>query len=115
MEPVGYVVMQHQVRLDRPTQAYDRWIGQIPGVYREAVLASEDQRGVGVKEDPCCLALLKHYRSLMALAQEARKPIFLLKPADGAIGSHLQAAQQARAEFRQLAQAIGKRAAVALP
>jgi chromosome partitioning protein len=88
IEPIGYIVLQHQVRLDRPTKAYDKWIAQIPGAFREAVLDQRDEAGVAVGDDPWCLALPKHYRSLMPLAQDARKPIFLLKPADGAIGSH---------------------------
>ena len=32
--------------------------------------------GVGKENDPYCLATLKHYRSLMPLAMEARKPCF---------------------------------------
>ncbi len=109
IEPIGYIVLQHQVRLDRPTKAYDKWIAQIPGAFREAVLDQRDEAGVAVGDDPWCLALLKHYRSLMPLAQDARKPIFLLKPADGAIGLHLQAAQRAWADFRSLAMAIAGR------
>jgi hypothetical protein len=38
MAPVGYVVMQHAVRLDRPVKAYDRSMQRIPSVYRETVL-----------------------------------------------------------------------------
>ena len=34
--------------------------------------------------DPNGLAQLKHYRSLMPLAQEARKPMFLLNLSNGA-------------------------------
>ncbi|MGH3822956.1 MAG: hypothetical protein ACRDRA_09015 [Pseudonocardiaceae bacterium] len=49
--------------------------------------------------DPSCLAQLKHYHSLMPLAQEARKPVFALKPADGAFGGHAQAAQRAPADL----------------
>ena len=101
MRPMGYVVLQHAVRLDRPVKAYARWIARIPGVYRSEVLG-ETETDVTVEEDPNCLALLKHYRSLMPLAQEARKPIFHLKPADGAIGSHLHAAQDAASEFVNL-------------
>lgn len=41
-----------------------------------------------VDEDPYCLAQLKRVRSLMPLAQEARKPIFELRPVDGAFGGH---------------------------
>lgn len=108
MEPVGYIVLQHAVRLDRPVQAYGRWIARIPPTYREAVL-EEAAEGPAIGEDPNCLALLKHYRSLMPMAQEARKPVFHLKPADGAIGSHLQAVRQSYSHFERLAREIAGR------
>lgn len=56
--------------------------------------------------DPHCLGLLKHYHSLVPLAQEARKPLFLLRSADGAIGAHQQAVQAVYAHFGQLANSI---------
>ena len=65
--------------------------------------------------DPYCLATLKHYRSLMPLAQEARQPMFFLKPADGAIGGHMTAVQDCYRDFRSLAQRIAGRSGVALP
>ena len=106
MKPVGYVVQQHSIRLDRPVTAYDQWIRQIPGVYRTAVLGVEPGRGINVSEDPHCLALLKHYRSLLPMAQEHRKPVFHLKPADGAIGALQQGVQRAYRDFEQLAERI---------
>ena len=115
MEPVGYVVMQHSVRLDRPTRAYDRWVARIPGVYRTAVTKVVSDREVSVEEDPNCLALLKHYRSLMPMAQEARKPMFFLKPADGAIGAHYKSAQGAYRDFGLLAGKIAAQAEVPMP
>ncbi|MEW6283515.1 MAG: ParA family protein, partial [Candidatus Eremiobacterota bacterium] len=75
MRPVGYVLMQHSERLDRPVQAYQRWIGRIPEAYAREVLG-EPSWAPSVREDPNCLALLKHYRSLVPMGQEARKPIF---------------------------------------
>lgn len=115
MRPLGYIVLQHSVRLDRPVKAYDRWIAQIPQEYRTAVLGDPDAAGVAPEQDKHCLALLKHYRSLMPMAQEARKPMFHLKPADGAIGSHLYAAESCRKDFRQLAGRILDKAGVSLP
>jgi chromosome partitioning protein len=106
MHPMGYVVLQHSVRLDRPVYAYDRWIDRIPSVYRQAVLNQQDGEPVSLTDDPHCLALIKHYRSLMPMAQEARKPIFLLKPADGAIGAHFQAVRAAYQDFLRLAERI---------
>jgi len=115
MQPVGYVVLQHSVRLDRPVKAYDKWIARIPEVYRTVVLDEPWENGVSVTTDPHLLALLKHYRSLMPLAQEARKPMFHLRPADGAIGAHVQAVQGAYADFHALAGAIAKRTGVIRP
>jgi cellulose biosynthesis protein BcsQ len=115
MRPVGYIVMQHAVRLDRPVKAYARWMQRIPDAYRVAVLDEASQPGVTIDDDPHCLAILKHYRSLMPLAQEARKPMFALKPADGAIGGHATAVQDCYRDFRALARAIAKPCGVALP
>lgn len=115
MEPVGYIVMQHSERLDRPVKAYDRWIAQVPETYRGHVLKISEDNGISVKNDPYCLALLKHYRSLMPMAQEAHKPIFRLKPADGAIGAHFQAVKGAYRDFESLAREIAKRTNPAFP
>lgn len=46
---------------------------------------------------------IKHYRSLIPMAQEHRKPIFNLTSADGAIGSHANAVIDAKKDFKQLA------------
>ena len=118
MRPIGYIVMQHAVRLDRPVQAYGRWMRRIPAVYGSAVAGeSPPSRMTTIDDDPNCLATLKHYRSLMPLAQEARKPMFALKAADGAIGGHAAAVQGCYRDFRALARTVAKRSGigVALP
>ena len=107
MQPVGYVVLQHAVRLDRPVEAYNRWMDRIPAMYRQAVLDEHVSRSsVTVDQDPHCLATLKHYRSLMAMAQEARKPMFHLRAADGARGGHAKAVQGCYQDFEVLAERI---------
>ena len=68
-----------------------------------------------MEEDPLCLATLKHFRSLMPLAQEARKPMFALKPADGAIGGHVSAVRGCYRDFRALAREVARRCAVPTP
>ncbi len=103
MQAIGYLCQQHSVRLDRPVKAYDKWIKRIPGVYREAVLNKQSPSTATIENDPHCLATIKHYRSLIPMAQEHRKPIFKLTPADGAIGSHAGAVQDAGRDFRKLA------------
>ena len=137
MQPMGYVVLQHAVRLNRPVMAYERWMERIPGAYRDFVVGEsvrpapsvdEDERShhgkddvprdgparpvPSVDEDEHCLATLKHYRSLMPLAQEARKPMFALKPADGVIGSQVNAVQGCYRDFRALARTVAERSGV---
>jgi hypothetical protein len=40
------------------------------------------------------------------MAMEARKPMFLLKPSDGAIGAHVYAVQDCRKDFETLADKV---------
>ena len=115
MRPAGYVVLQHAVRLDRPVHAYVRWMARIPQEYRRSVLDETDSGTAAIDTDPNSIATLKHYRSLMSLAQEARKPMFSLKPGDGAIGGHMAAVQDCCRDFRDLARRIAERCGIAMP
>jgi cellulose biosynthesis protein BcsQ len=102
MTPVGYVVMRHSVQAGRPARAFSRWIGRMPVQYRRFVLDTTGDEPVDVAGDPNCLARLKDYRSLMPMAQESRKPMFLLRPADGAFGGHQQAVLECYEDFKEL-------------
>ena len=103
INPVGYVVLQHAIRLDRPVKSYLKWLNRIPSAYRTHILGEKNDEKITVENDPYCLAMLKHYRSLMPMAMEVHKPMFSLKPADGAIGSHGKAAAGCYEDFRALA------------
>lgn len=109
MLPVGYIALRHGVRLTRPVKAYTRWLDQIPQEFRRSVLDQTVTDVPKVDQDPLCLARLKNYNSLMPLAQEARKPIFALRSADGAVGAHSNAVTGAYRDFRELAQDIAQR------
>jgi chromosome partitioning protein len=115
MQPIGYVVMQHSERLDRPVKAYKRWMDRIPRIYRREIEGEELNSEVTVSNDPYCISLLKHYRSLIPLAQEARKPIFDLKPADGALGAHTYVVRDAYAAFEKLGKDIAERVSLKIP
>lgn len=115
MEPIGYVVLQREVRLDRPMNvtAHERRLGRIPRTYSRSVLNAPTVGGLA--EEPDCLATIKPYPSLTFLAQEARKPMFRLEPADGATDSDLAAATHCYHDFRSLAEAIARRCGLTLP
>jgi chromosome partitioning protein len=111
IKPLGYMVLRHSIRLDRPVKAFDRWIARIPSTYVESVLDLPPTSAT-VDTDPNCIAKLKDYRSLMPLAQEARKPMFFLKPADGALGAHTYAVADAYSDFKTVAQKIANNARI---
>ena len=110
MRPIGYLMQQHGVRLSRPVRAYDRWFRRMPAEYARSVLEKPSADGsIAPEDDPNLIATIKHFRSLIALAQEARKPIFSLTPADGAMGAHSVAANAAYTDFEGLAKHLLQR------
>ncbi len=115
MQPVGYIAQQHGVRLSRPVKAYNRWLNRMPLEYRQSVLGQGVDQAPAIVQDPECLAMLKHYHSLIPMAMEARKPIFLLRSADGAIGAHSYAVQDAYKDYQALAKKILARIGLAQP
>jgi chromosome partitioning protein len=115
MAPAGYIVLQHAVRQSRPVKAYLRWAERIPAEYRLAMKLDPPLPGTSLENDPHCLAQLKHYRSLVPMAMEARKPIFHLRPADGAIGAHVAAVSECAADFRTLARKLASGVGIDVP
>ncbi|WP_321332517.1 ParA family protein [uncultured Bacteroides sp.] len=105
-KPAGYIVMQYSAKESRPVKSYLKWANRIPAVFSQYVLNSSTEVNYTVEDDDYCIALLKHYRSLAPMSMEAHKPIFLLKPADGAIGAHLYAVQKSYTEFKALTEKI---------
>jgi len=112
IQPVGYMILRHSIRLDRPVKAFERWIARMPRTYSEYVLEKQNDVDISVEDDPNCIARLKDYRSLMPLAQEARKPMFYLKPADGALGAHTHSVNDAYKDFLSVAKEIAKRTGI---
>jgi hypothetical protein len=93
------------MRLDRPVQAYRRCVERIPYIFAESVL-HEASTTPGRSYE---IATLRSYQSLMPLAHDARKPMFDLKAADGALGSTQTYVQKCRAEFQELAKTVLER------
>ncbi|MCY4324432.1 MAG: hypothetical protein OXC81_00160 [Betaproteobacteria bacterium] len=85
----------------------DKWFNQIPENYVKHLLENEQAPYPDRPEnDPNCLAVVGHYISLARMAQEAGKPIFDLRTADGAIGCHAAAVERAYKDFENMAKSI---------
>ena len=109
MRSLGYILMRHSIRSSRPVKAFARWIEKVPPEYRRCVLKEADPKEITTDKDEHLLAHLKDYRSLMPLAQEANKPMFMLKPADGIIGAQQSAVSSCYSDFKSLAGKIMQR------
>jgi chromosome partitioning protein len=108
MQALGYVVSRHSVLAGGAVKAFQRWLGRMPAAYSSAFQVQQPVP-TSIEDDGYCIAQLKDYRSLVPMAQEAKKPMFLLKPGDGAIGGHQGAVRQAYADFRGLAEQLLRR------
>jgi len=94
-QTVGYVILQSHPR-------ETRWM-DIPHVFRQTILNENIENPPTVAQDSYCLATYPYYWSLIQMATEARKPMFHLKPADGAMGASALAVKDCYKEFKQLA------------
>ena len=113
MHPIGYVMLQHSVRLDRPAIAYGKWIARIPAYYRKYVLDSPSSRRPKWKTR----ALLRDVETLSqpdAHGPRGSQANVFLKPSDGAIEPHANAVPEAYADFQWLARKIGERSGITL-
>lgn len=107
--PIGYVLIQHAEHSDQLAEVYAKWQTRLSGSYLESVLG---EQGTAAMPDANQIQIIKHYSSLMLMAMEARKPMFDLTLADGAIGAHQANVQQCHEDFKQLCHAIAQRVGI---
>ncbi len=105
MTPLGYVLLNPSVRESYPVKSYLKWAAKIPASYARDILNAEPTTPE-ITTDPNQLAMIRHFKSLMPMAQEARKPMFQLTARDGAIGGHAGAVRDADLQFTALAQKL---------
>ncbi|WP_225773697.1 ParA family protein [Inquilinus sp. Marseille-Q2685] len=114
LEPLGYVISRFSTYAGEHARYFRRWIDRVPTLFHRDILRQSNGTALTVENDPAKLAWLKDYRSLMPMAQEVRKPIFKLRPADGAIGGHQQAVGDAYDDFEQLAKLIASKVGISI-
>ncbi|MCY2990101.1 MAG: ParA family protein [Planctomycetota bacterium] len=108
--PLGYIVQQHLARSDRPMSGYRKWAEQVPSEFRHCVLdEASSVPPTLMDDDPYCIARLKHFASLVPIAQAARKPMFDLRQADGIAGGQLLSVKRCREEFERLVAGVTQR------
>jgi hypothetical protein len=59
-----------------------------------------------VAEGPYCLGVMKTYHGLASIAEDARRPTFLLRSVDGASATHQRAVQAAYHQYAELARRL---------
>lgn len=110
----GYVVLDRAFLLNRHFDSPDRWALRLASEYASAMQREPETAEQAVSEYSPPLARLKHYPGLLSMAQDVRKPVFLLTSGDGVIGSEVDAVQDCYVEFRDAARKIADSCGVAL-
>nr|VFK51597.1 MAG: Cellulose biosynthesis protein BcsQ [Candidatus Kentron sp. TUN]VFK54031.1 MAG: Cellulose biosynthesis protein BcsQ [Candidatus Kentron sp. TUN] len=107
-QPIGYLLQQHLARADRPVMGYAKWAALIPSRYREQMLSESplSDETIRIENDPYCIATIKHFASIVPIAQMVRKPLFDLKQADGMGGGQSKLVAEARRSFEGLSRKI---------
>ncbi len=108
MKPMGYIIMQLMGQRRIPIEIYLKMSERIPAAYQQYVLDRKTVPKSG-EDDPNHIGMVRHYCSLMPMAREAGKPIFLLRPSEGAIGAHAQAVSKYYMNFKRITETIMKR------
>ena len=111
----GYVVSVPIIRLDRPIYALSHWWKSFPGEFARAVLGKSVVPEVEAEQDPYLLATVRKNFALSPLAEEARRPIFLLRLGDGATAGLMSGVTDSYWDYREIAQRIGDRCGVDMP
>lgn len=122
-EPIGYVMQSASLGRPHRPMPMAHLLARWPRLYRSWVLGEvtlldsppPPPENAPPPDDPYRLGVLRYLGSLLPLAQEARKPVFDLKPADGALGSLSAAAVDSFREHRELALRIAERCGIKLP
>jgi chromosome partitioning protein len=105
MTPAGYVLIQPVMYLGVPTLAPLPGAVDLDTTYRQYVGAARPLVTVPGGE-ACQIGRVRHHRDLVTLAMPTRKPMFALKPADGAVGAYQSSVLQCHEDFRLLAEAV---------
>lgn len=109
MKPMGYTIRRYAIRLDLPMRSFEKWIDRMPAAFRELLPSSPPLPPEYTGKDEYCIITLKDYYSLTPMAQDAKKPMFKLKPGEGAIGAHQKMVRACYEDFRHLADEITAR------
>jgi chromosome partitioning protein len=103
MVPLGYVVMRTAMYLNRPGAAQQRWLDEIRHEFPALAL---DGRGAGPPDGSYEIGTVRENQTLLSPSRDARKPIFDLRAADGAVGSVQSLVQRYYKDFRVLSESV---------
>lgn len=103
--PLGYVVMHTRLRRSRQIGGIDYRGSSIAEAFASSLLG-QSATSIDSETDPSCLGVMRHYHTLMPLALDAQRPMFHLRPADGAIGSRMDYVRTCGADIRTLARSF---------
>ncbi len=111
----GYVVQDRAYYYDRPADIPDRWRDRVRREYEHAIIHEPGVMEQSAPEGARPLASIRYHTGLLPLAEDARKPMFRLTPADGVFDDQNREVTSSYRDFENVARRIAETCGVEIP
>ena len=111
----GYVVQDRAYYYDRPADIPDRWRDRVRREYERTIIHEPGVMEQGVSKSVRPLASIRYHTGLLPLAEDARKPMFRLTPADGVFDDQNREVTSSYQDFENVARRIAETCGVEIP
>lgn len=111
----GYFVQDRAYYYDRPADLPDRWRDRVRREYERSIIHDPGVQEQGVSESARPLASIRYHTGLLPLAEDARKPMFRLTPADGVFDDQIREVTSSYQDFETVARRVAETCGVEIP
>ena len=111
----GYVLQDRAYYNDRPADFPDRWRDRVRREYEQSIIHWPGVQEQGVYERVRPLAGIRDQIGLSPLAEDARKPMFRLTPADGVVDDQIREVTASYRDFETVARRVAETCGVEIP
>lgn len=111
----GYVVQDRAYYYDRPADLPDQWRDRVRREYERSIIHEPGVLKQSVSESARPLASIRYHTGLLPLAEDARKPLFRLTPADGVFDDQIREVTSSYQDFETVARRVAETCGVEIP
>ena len=115
IDVAGYVVQDRAYYFDRLADLPDRWRDRVRREYERSIVHEPGIQYHEAFEPASPLATIRYHTGLLPLAEDARKPMFRLTPADGVFDDQIKEVSSSYRDFADVAKRVAESCGIELP